>query len=212
MSSDSPKTQQMVQKWVLDKGIQNERVKQAMESVPRHLFVPESLRPHAYGESALPIGYDQTISQPYIVALMTQAILNFNPQTQRVLEIGTGSGYQAAVLAACEVSVFSIERIRSLSLSARARLDQLGYYKVSVKYGDGKWGWDEYGPYDAIIVTAASKEFPQSLVSQLKDKACVVIPIEDAHGQQKLYVYQRYKGDASFSRTFLCDCRFVPFV
>jgi len=138
-----------------------------MRKVPRHEFMPEALRSEAYGDHALPIGEGQTISQPYIVALMTELLELAGKE--RVLEIGTGSGYQAAVLAELSEKVFSVERVKALAEKARAVLDRLGYQRVAMKVYDGTYGWKEMGPFDAIIVTAAAPEVPQALVEQLKE-------------------------------------------
>ncbi|MGB9775343.1 MAG: protein-L-isoaspartate(D-aspartate) O-methyltransferase [Anaerolineae bacterium] len=177
--------ERMVIETIQARGIRDERVLEAMRTVPRHLFVPEEERPHAYGDYPLPIGFGQTISQPYIVALMTE-LLDLKPG-DRVLEVGTGSGYQAAVLASIPgVEVYSIEIIPELARSAKERLEQLGY-RVTCKQGDGYYGWPEYAPFDAIIVTAAPDHIPPPLVEQLAVGGRMVIPVGPPGGYQVLW-------------------------
>ncbi len=179
------KRERMVIETIEARGITDKRVLEAMRSVPRHLFVPEEERDYAYGDYPLPIGFGQTISQPYIVALMTE-LLELKPG-DKVLEIGTGSGYQAAVLAAIPgVEVYSIEIIPELARSAQERLKQLGY-KVTCKQGDGYFGWPEYAPFDAIIVTAAPDHIPPPLVEQLAVGGRMVIPVGPPGGYQVLW-------------------------
>ncbi|WP_341534278.1 protein-L-isoaspartate(D-aspartate) O-methyltransferase [Oceanisphaera pacifica] len=187
-------------------GIKNERVLTAIASLPRAQFVDEAMSHKAWENSALPIGCGQTISQPYIVARMTEALMQFQPK--RVLEVGTGSGFQTAVLAQLVEQVFSLERIKSLQYQARRRLQRLDLYNVSTKHGDGWQGWASKAPFDAIIVTAAAQETPQALLSQLADGGVMVIPVGQT--QQTLWLYQR-RGD-KFSRTELEAVRFVPLV
>ncbi len=182
-------------------------VRAAMIAVPRHLFVPAHYRDHAYDDVPLPIGHNQTISQPYIVALMTQA-LRLTP-TSRVLEIGTGSGYQAAVLAHITPHVWSVETVPELAESARQRLKALGY-PVQVKMGDGRLGWPEHAPYDAIIVTAASADVPPALAAQLAEGGRMVIPIGETSWDQILWCIHKEGGH--FRREFLAEVRFVPLV
>ena len=177
--------ERMVIETIQARGIRDERVLEAMRAVPRHLFVPEEERPQAYGDYPLPIGFGQTISQPYIVALMTE-LLDLKPG-DRVLEVGTGSGYQAAVLASIPgVEVYSIEIIPELARSAEERLRELGY-KVTCKQGDGYYGWPEYAPFDAIIVTAAPDHIPPPLVEQLAVGGRMVIPVGPPGGYQVLW-------------------------
>jgi protein-L-isoaspartate(D-aspartate) O-methyltransferase len=177
--------ERMVIETIQARGIRDERVLEAMRTVPRHLFVPEEERSQAYGDYPLPIGFGQTISQPYIVALMTE-LLDLKPG-DRVLEVGTGSGYQAAVLASIPgVEVYSIEIIPELARSAEERLRELGY-KVTCKQGDGYYGWPEYAPFDAIIVTAAPDHIPPPLVEQLAVGGRMVIPIGPPGGYQVLW-------------------------
>ena len=181
----------------------------AMRKVPRHLFVPEEVRAEAYRNHPLPIGHDQTISQPYIVALMTH-LLEVEPG-HRVLEIGTGSGYQAAVLAELAASVHSIEIVAPLALEAKARLAELGYDNVAVRGGDGYAGWPEEAPFDRIIVTAGAPHIPEPLVEQLKPGGRMVIPVgRGAEGEELMLV--RKDGKGRVTRRALLPVRFVPLV
>ena len=173
--------ERMVQNQLAARGIKDEKVLDAMGKVPRHLFVDEALMDQAYQDHPLPIGHGQTISQPYIVALMTQALELKGGE--KVLEIGTGSGYQAAVLAEIADKVYSVERVPALLTRARRILDQLGYINCFLKLDDGTWGWKEFAPYDAIIVTAASPRVPPPLLEQLKDHGRLVIPVGDEFSQ-----------------------------
>ncbi|HDI11920.1 MAG TPA: protein-L-isoaspartate(D-aspartate) O-methyltransferase [Candidatus Acetothermia bacterium] len=188
-------------------GITDSRVLAAMERVPRHLFVPEPLRTWSYEDRPLPIGHEQTISQPYIVALMTEA-LGLTGQ-EKVLEIGTGSGYQTAIL--CELSreVFSIERIPELAEGARKRLEELGYGNVRIRVGDGTLGWPEEAPFDRIIVTGALPRIPEPLWEQLAEGGRLVAPI-GPRGEQFLYVVSKERGKPR--RRVLCPCSFVPII
>jgi protein-L-isoaspartate(D-aspartate) O-methyltransferase len=194
----------MVNEQLKGRDIRNDRVLEAMLSVPRHLFIPESARAGAYGDFPVPIGYGQTISQPYIVAFMTQA-LDVGPG-DRVLEIGTGSGYQAAVLSLLAKEVFTIEIIESLADRARATLIDLGYQNVQVRAGNGYLGWPEHGPFDRIIVTAAPEEVPPALVEQLKVGGVMAIPI--GVGDQELRVLRRTSRGMETIATL--PVRFVP--
>lgn len=189
-------------------GIGNEQVLQVIASLPREQFVDEAMSHKAWDNSALPIGFGQTISQPYIVARMTEALLEQVPYPKRVLEIGTGSGFQTAVLAQLVEQVFTIERIKSLQYQARRRLQRLDLYNVSTKHGDGWQGWASKAPFDAIMVTAAAQETPQALLSQLADGGRMVIPVGQA--QQTLWLYERHGHQ--FTRTELESVRFVPLV
>ncbi len=173
----------MVEEQIIRRGIQDERVIAAMRKVPRHLFVPEDLRHLAYKDAPLPIGENQTISQPYIVAYMT-AMLDVAPE-HRVLEIGTGSGYQTAILAELAKDVYTVEIIPELYQRARRRLRALGYDNVHTRLSDGSLGWPEFAPYDRIIVTAAPTEIPQVLTDQLKEGGVMVLPV--GHFDQHLY-------------------------
>jgi protein-L-isoaspartate(D-aspartate) O-methyltransferase len=176
-----------------------------MTAVPREKFVPKELRSSAYDDRPLPIGYDQTISQPFIVAFMTEQL---QPRKdQRVLEIGTGSGYQAAVLSELVAEVYTIEIVRPLAQRAEAVLRELGYKNVRVKAGDGYKGWPEHAPFDAIIVTAAPDHVPPPLVEQLKEGGRMVIPVGES-GAQKLYLLE--KRDGQVRQTAVIPVRFVP--
>jgi protein-L-isoaspartate(D-aspartate) O-methyltransferase len=185
--------------------ITNARVLRAMGKVPRHEFVPEPLRSQAYQDRPLPIGHGQTISQPYIVAFMTEQL---EPKpTDRVLEIGTGSGYQAAVLAEMTAQVYTIEIIEDLAKRAAADLQRLGYTNVHVRAGDGYQGWPEAAPFDAIIVTCAPEKVPQPLIDQLKDGGRMIIPVGPAWDQE--LVLLRKHGD-KLDRRAVLPVRFVP--
>jgi protein-L-isoaspartate(D-aspartate) O-methyltransferase len=199
--------EKLVERNIVDRGITDPAVLVAMRTVPRHLFVPDEYLEQAYADHPLPIGYGQTISQPYIVALMTE-LLHLEPD-DRVLEIGTGSGYQAAVLAEIVDEVYTIEIVPELAESAAARLGALGYDNIVVKQGDGYFGWQEFAPYDAIIVTAAPDHLPQPLVGQLKDEGYIVIPIGPAGGFQSLWRFTR-TGDELMAEN-LGGVSFVPF-
>lgn len=186
-------------------GIKDEAVLKAMLKVPRHLFVPESHRHLSYEDMALPIGEGQTISQPFVVAFMTQA-LELKP-TDKVLEIGTGSGYQAAILAELAKEVYTIEIIPTLAKRAEETLQKLGYKNIKVKVGDGYFGWKEHAPFDAIIVTCAPEDVPQPLIEQLKDGGRMVIPVGKRYVQQ-LYVLRKEGG--KLAKKAVLDVLFVP--
>ena len=177
-----------VQKYVIDAGITDARVIAAMRKIPRHLFVETAIRHQAYMDKSLPIGFGQTISHPTTVASMTQ-LLALNG-SEKILEIGTGSGYQAAVLAEVGVKVYTIERIAELARRAQQMFDQLGYYTIGVRIGDGSVGWSNHAPYDRIIVTAASPEVPQTLAKQLGENGKLIVPVGDKV-QQKLMIVTR---------------------
>jgi protein-L-isoaspartate(D-aspartate) O-methyltransferase len=197
--------QQMVERQLVTRGIKDQRVLAAMAKVPREEFVPSESRAASYGDGPLPIGYGQTISQPYMVAFMTEQ-LRLKP-SDRVLEVGTGSGYQAAILAELVSEVYSIEIVEPLAKSAEATLQRLGYKNVHVKPGDGYKGWPEEGPFDAIIVTCAPDKVPQPLVDQLKDDGRMVIPVGHRFAQQ-LYLLEKKYGQLKQSATL--PVRFVP--
>ena len=198
----------MVSQTIEARGIKNPAVLEAMRSVPRHRFVLEEFLDQAYADHPLPIGYGQTISQPYIVAWMTE-LLDLKPG-DRVLEIGTGSGYQAAVLAALGgIEVYSIEIIPELAESAAERLETLGYTDVKVKQGDGYYGWPEYAPFDAIIVTAAPDHLPSPLAAQLAENGRLVIPIGPPGYFQSLWKF--YLEDNQLKAVNLGGVAFVPF-
>ncbi len=199
--------EELVQRTIIDRGITDPGVIAAMRAVPRHRFVPDEYLDRAYADHPLPIGYGQTISQPYIVALMTE-LLELEAD-DRVLEIGTGSGYQAAVLAEICDEVYTIEIIPELARSAAARLEALDYDTVVATQGDGYYGWEEYAPYDAIVVTAAPDHLPQPLAAQLKEGGYIVIPIGPPGGYQSLWRFTR-TGD-ELSAENLGGVRFVPF-
>lgn len=188
------------------RGIADERVLAAMRTVPRHEFVPEEQRHFAYDDSPLPIGHGQTISQPYIVALMTEQL---RPQPQdRVLEIGTGSGYQAAVLSGLVKEVFTIEIIAPLAKRAETDLRRLGYTNVFVRAGDGYKGWPEQAPFDSVIVTCAPDQVPRLLVEQLKEGGRMVIPVGPEGGVQELYLLEKRGGEVK--QKAILPVRFVP--
>jgi protein-L-isoaspartate(D-aspartate) O-methyltransferase len=198
--------QKMVQEQLAPR-VQDERVLAAMGKVPREEFVPASVRSEAYADRPLLIGYDQTISQPFIVAFMTEQL---RPQpTDRVLEIGTGSGYQTAVLAELVKEVYSIEIVEPLAKSASERLAQLGYRNAHVKIGDGYKGWPEAAPFDAIIVTCAPDKVPEPLTQQLKDGGRMIIPVGGGLAQQ-LYLLE--KKDGQLAQRAILPVRFVPMV
>src|SRR6266480_6682610 len=181
--------ERMVQQQLRTRGIKDERVLAALAKVPREEFVPQDSRAASYEDGPLPIGYDQTISQPYIVAFMTEQ-LRLSP-TDRVLEIGTGSGYQAAILAELAGKVYTIEIVAPLAQSAEAALQRLGYKNVHVKVGDGYKGWPEYAPFDAIIVTCAPDHVPQPLIDQLKEGGRMIIPVGGGLGYQQLHLLEK---------------------
>ena len=199
------KRQRMVKDQMMERGIADERVLAAMRKVPREEFVPEKLRAESYEDHPLPIGYDQTISQPYIVAFMTEQL---RPRAEdRVLEIGTGSGYQAAILAELVKDVYSIEIVEPLARTAKAALARLGFKNVHVKAGDGYKGWPEHAPFDAVIVTCAPDHVPQPLVDQLKEGGRMMIPV-GSRGSQELYLFEKKAG--KMERKSVLPVRFVP--
>lgn len=197
---------QRIVKLLKQQGIRDERVLTAMQNTPRDYFVEEAFALQAWNNQALPIGAGQTISQPYIVALMTELLLHTQPM--KVLEIGTGSGYQTAVLAQIFPQVYSVERIQSLQWQAKRRLKNLDLHNVMTRYGDGWQGWQSKGPYDAIIVTAAPASIPQDLLKQLADGGQLILPL--GVEQQVLQVITR-KGDNYVSQD-VENVRFVPLV
>ena len=200
--------ERMVRDQIEARGIKDKRLLNVMRKIPRHLFVEEALRDQAYNDYPLPIGEGQTISQPYIVALMTEA-LELKGQ-EKVLEIGTGCGYQTAILAELAQSVFTIERVPTLMQRAKAILDSLGYFNVAYKTGNGTLGWPEVAPFQGIIVTAAAPEIPQPYVEQLDIGGKLVIPLGDKFSQ---VLYKIIKlPDGRIKKQYLCGCRFVPLV
>jgi len=197
----------MVETQIEARGISDPGTLRAMRKVPRHLFVPKNYQNDAYGDFPLPIGNGQTISQPYIVAYMTEVL---RPSSKmRVLEIGTGSGYQAAVLAEIVDTVYTIEIVNELAKESAERLKSLGYDNVVVKSGDGYHGWIEHSPFDIIIVTAAAAEIPKPLMDQLAENGRLVIPVGDAGSVQELILLTKKKGKTESKR--LTMVRFVPF-
>ena len=194
----------MLQKDLAGRGIRDERVLAALRKVPRHRFVPAELQERAYDDSALPIGEEQTISQPYIVGIMSE-LLGFK-EGARVLEVGTGSGYQAAVLAELGAKLYTIEILKPLAEQAAARLRDLGYTRISVRWGDGYQGWPEEAPFDAIIVTAAPDHVPEPLVDQLRVGGRMVIPV--GRGEQELLLL--VKEADGVRREEVIPVRFVP--
>jgi protein-L-isoaspartate(D-aspartate) O-methyltransferase len=197
----------MVRKQIEARDIKDPMVLAAFRKVPRHLFVSEALRDQAYGDYPLPIGEQQTISQPYIVAEMTQA-LKLN-KGDRVLEVGTGSGYQAAILSQIVYRVYTIERIRSLYMQARSLFDKLHYHNIVTRCADGTKGWESECPFDAIVVTAGAPEIPDALVKQLVPGGRMVVPVGDQHTQDLIQIY---RDDNSIQQTNLGGCRFVKLV
>jgi protein-L-isoaspartate(D-aspartate) O-methyltransferase len=205
VSDFAAQRQRMVQEQLMSRDIHEERVLAAMAKVPREEFVPPDERALTYSDGPLPIGYDQTISQPYIVALMTEQL---RPQPHdRVLEIGTGSGYQAAVLAELVAEVYSIEIVAPLAHTAEATLQRLGYKNVHVKVGDGYKGWPEQAPFDAIIVTCAPEQVPQPLVDQMKEGGRMIIPVGN-YLAQELYLLEKRNGQ--LREEAILPVRFVP--
>src|SRR5208283_4671009 len=199
--------ERMVETQIAARGVHDERVLEAMRKVPRHLFLDEALRDQAYSDHPLPIAEKQTISQPYIVALMTES-LELNG-SEKVLEIGTGSGYQSAILAELADRVFSIERYPDLAYRANTILQKLGYGNIIVRVGDGSLGWPDEAPFDGIIVTAGTPKIPQPLVDQLKMGGRLVVPVGDRFGQDLILVRRVAEG---IKKTNLGGVRFVNLV
>src|SRR5438034_9999040 len=198
--------ERMVKEQIVMRGVVEEQVLAAMRKVQREEFVPAEFRTESYTDRPLPIGYDQTISQPFIVAFMTEEL---RPQpTDRVLEIGTGSGYQAAILAELVAEIYSIEIIEPLAKTAEATLQRLGYKNVHVKAGDGYKGWPEYAPFDAVIVTCAPDHVPQPLIDQMKEGGRMIIPVGGGLGYQQLYHLEKKNG--KLQRRAVLPVRFVP--
>jgi len=198
---------QMVARQIAGRGVKDAKVLEALSNVPRHLFVPKKMQRMAYEDMPLPIGHGQTISQPYIVAYMTEVI---QPKSHhRVLEIGTGSGYQAAVLAEIIDRVYTMEIIPELADEARERLQKLGYEKVETRQGDGYHGWPEAAPFDSIVVTAAAEFIPPPLIEQLRDGGRMIIPVGSPFHVQHLMLVEKHKGTVTTQS--LMPVRFVPF-
>ncbi|KZY76139.1 protein-L-isoaspartate O-methyltransferase [Oleiphilus sp. HI0067] len=189
-----------------DKGIADERVLEAIADTPRHIFLDEALSHRAYEDTALPIGHNQTISQPYIVARMTELLVQHQPR--RVLELGTGSGYQAAILSQVVDELYTVERISPLLNKARQRFERIGYRNIYSRHADGGIGWPEQAPFDAIMVTAAPKEIPLELLRQLKDGGKMIVPLGDV--QQNLTIVTR-RGE-QFLKDVIEPVMFVPFL
>jgi protein-L-isoaspartate(D-aspartate) O-methyltransferase len=200
----------MVETQLKARDITDARVLKAMETIPRHLFVDEGLIEQAYNDNPLPIDANQTISQPYIVALMTQA-MELKP-TERVMEIGTGSGYQTAILASLAFRIFSVERIAALASKARKILDQLNYYNVAIRVGDGSYGWKEEAPFDAIITTAAVPEIPSYLLEQLAVGGRLIAPVGNRNVQNLYKVTCLSKNPQDIKKEELGGCRFVSLI
>ena len=198
--------QLMVEKQIIQRGVVDPQLLDAMLKVPRHLFVPENLTSSAYSDTPLPIGYGQTISQPYIVALMTESLQL--KKGFKVLEVGTGSGYQAAVLAEIGCVVFSVEVIKILADTAQERLNRLGYPEISVRWGDGYFGWEEEAPFDSIIVTCAIDHVPPPLIEQLKEGGKMVIPVGPPYSLQTLWLFIKENGQLTSEN--LGGAIFVP--
>ncbi len=199
--------ERMVTEQIISRGVTDQSTLQAMRKVPRHLFIPKEYESEAYDDYPLPIGYGQTISQPYIVAYMTEVAEPDHSKT--ALEVGTGSGYQAAVLAETVKSVYSIEIVPELAMESEERLKKLGYKNITVKYGDGYNGWKEFSPFDIIIVTAAAEQIPQPLIDQLAENGRLVIPVGAPLAVQELILL--IKKDGKIEKRRMTFVRFVPF-
>ena len=204
----SQRTRERLIQRLVDQGINNQRVLDVMRMTPRHIFLDEALAHRAYEDTALPIGHGQTLSQPFIVALMTQALLESGPKL-KVLEIGSGSGYQTAVLAQLVDHVYAVERIKPLIDRARPRMRELGLRNVTMSHIDGGFGWERYSPYDGILSAAAPQQVPDELLHQLAPDGVLVIPV-GPDGNQQLLEIKRVGDSNEFEETFLCNVRFVP--
>jgi len=198
--------QKMIEE-IIDRGIKDLRVIEIMSRVPRHLFVRDSFQHKAYGDHPLPIGESQTISQPFVVAAMTAALQLTGEE--RVLEIGTGSGYQTAILSELAAQVFTIERVKSLGRQAKQLLESLGYTHINYKIFDGTYGWRQLGPYDAVLITAAGPEVPKALMEQVKNGGRIIAPIGDDQGQELMCYTRRGKR---LSPKRMGNCFFVPLI
>lgn len=202
----SQRTRERLVKRLEEQGISNPVVLDIIRQTPRHLFMDEALSSRAYEDTALPIGHGQTISQPFIVARMTQAVLETGPM-DKVLEVGTGSGYQAAILSKVAKTVYTVERIEPLLIAARRLFMKLGLRNIRTHHSDGNWGWPDHEPYDAIVVTAAPVDVPQSLLLQLKLGGRLVMPV-GAQGRQELILITR--SENGYDRKVLNNVSFVP--
>ena len=204
----SQRTRERLIERLRERGIGNEKVLEVMRVTPRHIFLDEALSHRAYEDTSLPIGYSQTISQPYIVALMTQLLLSHGPRA-RVLEVGTGSGYQAAILAQLVGEVYTVERVKPLLIKARERFRRLGLRNITALHSDGGAGWAQYAPFDAVITTAAARVVPDELLHQLGPDGVLVIPVGADDGQE-LRVLRRQGDTNSFEEEVVTQVRFVP--
>lgn len=193
------------------KGIQNEEVLGVMGKMPRHLFVDEAMANRSYEDDALPIGHGQTISQPFIVARMTEELLKGEEKPRKVLEVGTGSGYQAAILAMLVDKVYTVERIRGLHEQAKSLFKRMGFNNIEATYSDGSWGWETHAPYDAIMATAAPDHVPEALLIQLKVGGRLVVPVGGQASGQRLTVIHRV-SETQFEREEMEMVMFVPFL
>jgi protein-L-isoaspartate(D-aspartate) O-methyltransferase len=207
----SPRTRTRMVKRLIEQGIADERVLEVMQTTPRHIFVDEALASRAYEDTALPIGYNQTISQPYIVARMTELLLENKESLNKVLEIGSGCGYQTAILAQLVSSVFSVERILPLQKKAIVHTELLKLKNIRYLYEDGGWGWAEFAPYDGILVAAAPSEIPEALLQQLAIGGVMVVPVSDSMGNQVLQRVTR-TTENTFKIEELDPVIFVPFL
>lgn len=204
----SQRTRERLIQRLRDQGITHQRVLDVMRMTPRHIFLDEALSHRAYEDTALPIGYSQTISQPYVVALMTQMLLSRGPRA-KVLEVGTGSGYQAAILAQLVDQVYTLERIKPLLIRAKERFRRLGLRNITASYSDGGVGWSQYAPYDAIMATAAPEGVPDELLCQLAPDGLLVIPVGGSGGQE-LRLIQRREESNDFEEEMVARVNFVP--
>lgn len=189
-----------------EQGITSEKILDVIRDTPRHAFIDEALAHRAYEDTALPIGFNQTISQPYVVARMTEALMS-EGSLETVLEVGTGSGYQTAVLASLATRVYTVERISGLANRAKERLMSIGYRNIQFKHSDGGMGWPERGPFDAIIVTAAPREIPEALLAQLAPGGRMLVPVGESRQQELIMIHR--DGD-DFEQTVLEQVKFVP--
>jgi protein-L-isoaspartate(D-aspartate) O-methyltransferase len=198
----------MIAEQLIPRNISDKTVLEAFRKVPRHEFVPEDMRQYAYNDYPLPIGENQTISQPYMVALMTECLKLKGGE--KVLEVGTGSGYQAAILGEMAGEVYSVERFKELADKASKVLGSLGYKNIHIKVGDGTIGWSEFAPYDGIVVTAGAPDIPESLVKQLKDGGRLIIPVDRGGFGQTLTLVE--KTGRTVKTSDVCACTFVPLI